>query len=304
MPLDTALAIDIDPFAVPQPAATAATAATAEILTLPIARDHSSRAPTVLDALDQTTTHASVIPLSSAPAAAASETATRLRVIGGFDLQRCGQPIRVSPTGQRLLALLVCHDRRMDRSRIAGMLWPDVTEARCRGNLRTVVYRLQRSAPGLLVNDGDEVSLLPEIEVDLEVVTSLAQTLLDRSEDEPLDMVDVHRHLLGDVLPAWDEDWLDDIRFRFRQLRLAALECLAHRLIGLRRFPQAMEAALAAVQADPLRETAHEAVIRVCVTQGNRNDAISHFQTYRCHIREELGLDPSERIQELLWTAV
>ncbi len=300
MTLHTPLPIDTDPHVAPEPTTVASAA---EILTLPITHGRGSRFAADRGTLSQTENGALVIPLASARAPATSETATSLRVIGGFELQRCGQPVRVSPTGQRLLALLVCHDRRMDRSRVAGMLWPDVTEARCRGNLRTVVYRLQRFSPGLLVNDGDEVSLLPEIEVDLEMLTSLAQSLLDRA-DEPLDMVDVHRHLLGDVLPAWDEDWLDDVRFRFRQLRLAALECLAHRLIGLRRYPQAMEAALAAVQADPLRETAHEAVIRVCVTQGNRNDALRHFQTYRCQIREELGLDPSERIQELLWTAV
>ncbi len=300
MAIGTTLPIDTEPHVVNQPTAAAATA---EILSLPLARDRAPR-PTTLDTEALTETLAPVIPLSDAPAAGHPETAISLRLIGGFELLHCGRPVRVSPTSQRLLAILVCHDRRLDRSRLAGLLWPDVTEARCRGNLRTVVYRLQRCAPGLLVNDGDEVSLLPEIEVDLETVTSIAQTLLDHDDDDPLDMVDIHRHLVGDVLPAWDEDWLDDVRFRFRQLRLAALECLAHRLVLLGRFPQAMEAALAAVQADPLRETAHEAVIRVCVTQGNRNDALVHFQTYRCHLRDELGLDPSERIQQLLWTAV
>jgi DNA-binding SARP family transcriptional activator len=56
--------------------------------------------------------------------------------------------------------------------------------------------------------------------------------------------------------PDWYDDWLQMERERFRQLRLHALETLAERFVALGRHAQAIDAALAAVQVDPLRETA------------------------------------------------
>ncbi|MFB9313800.1 AfsR/SARP family transcriptional regulator [Nocardioides plantarum] len=238
------------------------------------------------------------------PASERGVTPPTLSIVGGFQLGFRGQPVRVSHMVQRLLVLLACHGPHLDRSQVAGTLWPEVTEARSRGNLRTVAYRLQQRAPGLLVNEGQTMSLHPELRVDMDDVTVLARILVEDPSEERVQVIDMQRYLLDDVLPAWDEDWLDGVRFRYRQMRLAALECLAVRLSVMRRYVQAMDAALAAVHADPLRESAHEAVIVVCLAQGNRNDALRHFRGYRSRLRDELGLDPSPRIESLLWEAV
>ena len=64
-----------------------------------------------------------------------------------------------------------------------------------------------------------------------------------------------------------------------------------------------MQAALAAVQADTLRDSAHESLIRACLAQGNRHEAYTHYTTYRRVLREELGLDPSPALGRLLTSA-
>lgn len=255
---------------------------------------------------DRTCPEVDAMPVTVLPGLAPERVVTppTLSIVGGFQLGFRGQTVRVSHMVQRLLALLACHGPHMDRSQVAGTLWPEVTEARSRGNLRTVAYRLQQRAPGLLVNEGQTMSLHPDLRIDMDDVTALARTLMEDPGEERVQVVDMQRYLLDDVLPAWDEDWLDGVRFRYRQLRLAALECLAVRLSVMRRYVQAMDAALAAVHADPLRESAHETVIVVCLAQGNRNDALCHFRGYRSRLRDELGLDPSHRIESLLWEAV
>ncbi|MFD0658766.1 bacterial transcriptional activator domain-containing protein [Thermocatellispora tengchongensis] len=52
----------------------------------------------------------------------------------------------------------------------------------------------------------------------------------------------------------------------------------------------------------PLRDTAHEALIRAYVAQGNRNDAISHYRAYRRQLRDELGLEPAMAVGQMLWS--
>jgi DNA-binding SARP family transcriptional activator len=79
-----------------------------------------------------------------------------------------------------------------------------------------------------------------------------------------------------------------------------ALEAVAARLTAADRFAEAAEAALAAVRAEPLRETARAALIRVHMAEGNRPDAMGEFERYRVLLRAELGIEPTSRLRNLL----
>jgi hypothetical protein len=72
----------------------------------------------------------------------------------------------------------------------------------------------------------------------------------------------------GELLPGWYEDWVLVERKRLRQLRMHALEALAEKLTEAGRYGVAMPAAYAAVRADPVRESAHRAVVRVHLAEG------------------------------------
>ena len=60
-----------------------------------------------------------------------------------------------------------------------------------------------------------------------------------------------------------------------------------------RRFGEAATAATVAVRADPLRESARAALIRVHLAEGNQSDALDEFHRYRTLIRAELDLEPT-----------
>ena len=49
-----------------------------------------------------------------------------------------------------------------------------------------------------------------------------------------------------------------------------------------------------------MRETAHAALIRVYLAEGNRAEALSAYEHYRTLLRDELGLEPSPLIQGLI----
>ena len=103
-----------------------------------------------------------------------------------------------------------------------------------------------------------------------------------------------------DLLPDWYDDWAVAEAEEWRQLRLHALDALAERLTAAGRYADATSAALAAVKAEPLRETAHAVLIRVYLAEGNRAEALSAYEHYRALLRTELGLEPTPLIQALI----
>jgi len=230
-----------------------------------------------------------------------------LNLLGGFRLATQGQPVLIGINGQRLLAMLVWRGRQASRSQIAHALWPDNTGARAYANLRTAFYRLQRTCPNLVLATKTHLQLHPCIRVDCERTRQLATRLLGGNSEPDCAtalLEDALRaNLYDDLLPDWDDEWLVDHQYTYHQLRLDALETLSGRLAALGRHGAAVQAALAAVQADRLRESAHETLIRAWIAQGNRNEAITHYRIYRRILQDELGLDPPAALGQMLWSA-
>jgi DNA-binding SARP family transcriptional activator len=138
----------------------------------------------------------------------------------------------------------------------------------------------------------DSVRLGETVQVDLRESLDQANRLL--SNDPELLPADTRvTALVGDLLPGWDEDWLLLERERVRQLHVHAIEALAHRLRKRGLYAQAVNAALAAIAAEPLRESAHAALISVHVEEGNLAEAHWQFDRYATMLWNELKLSPS-----------
>ena len=61
-----------------------------------------------------------------------------------------------------------------------------------------------------------------------------------------------------------------------------------------------MEAALLAVAAEPLRESAHRALLQAHIAEGNMGEALRDYGRYRDLLRRELGVAPSPLIERLV----
>jgi DNA-binding SARP family transcriptional activator len=103
-----------------------------------------------------------------------------------------------------------------------------------------------------------------------------------------------------DLLLGWYDDWVLLERERLRQLRLHALEQLSARLLAGGDVARAAEAALEAVAVEPLRETAHAALIRAHLAEGNRAEATRQLQRLTALLGKELGEQPSPMVTDLL----
>ena len=120
-------------------------------------------------------------------------------------------------------------------------------------------------------------------------------------QEQPGDLSDrAIAALSADLLPDWYDDWAIVEAEDWRQLRLHALDALTERLLAGGRFADAAGAALASVKAEPLRETAHAALIRVHLAEGNQAEALAAFERFRELLREELDIEPSPMLEALV----
>jgi len=103
---------------------------------------------------------------------------------------------------------------------------------------------------------GPRLSLEPRVAVDVRVLVAWARSVLDVPQGvggEVPSIADLGDAVLGDLLPDWCDDWLVVERERLRELRIRVCE----QLTAIGSFGQAIEAGMAAVRAEPLRESAH-----------------------------------------------
>jgi len=224
-------------------------------------------------------------------------SSVRLTLLGGFELRRGKAPILLAAGPQRVVAFVALHMRPLRRGYVSGTLWPDATEARAAASLRSALWRIQRHVP-LLTTIGDKVSLAGGVQVDLREASTAAETLVDAHD---LDGVEIDRSLLTlELLPGWYDDWVLIERERWRQVRLHALEVRCELLAAAGRFGEALEVGLEALATDPLRESAHRALIRVHLAEGNVGEARRQYRLCEELLRQDLGVAPSESMQELL----
>ena len=221
----------------------------------------------------------------------------RLDLLDGFRLRHAGATIRLQPSVQRLLAFLALHDRPLQRLYVAGRLWTDSAQECANANLRTALWRLHHRGCRLVDATPSDMALAPAVAVDLRDAIARAQRVLD-GRAEPADTASLIA--AGELLPDLYDDWILIERERFRQLRLHALERLCEDCRAAGRFAEATEAGLAAVATEPLRESAHRAVIGSHLAEGNVAEAARQYRLYRDLAHDELGIAPSPRLQAMV----
>jgi len=223
----------------------------------------------------------------------------RLALLNSFSLHNGSGEVVLSLPAQRLLAFLAIQARPVLREHVAETLWLRSNVDHALGSLRSALWKLHQPGCNLVVVSRGHLRLAPDIDVDVHAASAWAHRIMHPpTRDAAVDTSGFAFH--GDVLPDWYDDWIALERECFRQLRAQALETLCCRLTQAGRYGEATEAALAAIRAEPLRETAHRALMRVHVEQGNHADALVQYNRFRHRLDRELGLTPSERMHDLL----
>ena len=223
-------------------------------------------------------------------------------LLDGFRVMCNGSQIDLPSVGARLVAYLALQQRPIARGVVAGTLWPETTQDRAQASLRSALWRVRRAHSGIVRSGRDCVGLEEWVDVDTHTLlsTSLDTRAGSRGRHQPDDTVS---RLSGELLPDWYDDWIVFERERFRLLALQALEGLSRSHIQAGEYAAAIECALGAVHLEPLRESAQRTLMEVHLAQGNVAEAVRQYRSYRDRLRDELGVEPSSHMIELLESA-
>lgn len=213
----------------------------------------------------------------------------RLRLLGGFELTVDGVPRELTPAAARLVAFLALQGRPLLRSYVAGVLWGDRSDERAGACLRSAVWRANAAHP--VIRAARTVLALAGTGVDAVDAADAAHAQLAGAGPVAPAV------LSGELLPGWYDDWVVVERERLGQLCLAAMEHMAQVHLERGRWHQAVEAALAVVAAEPLRESAHCLLIEAHTAAGNRAMALRQYEACREVVARELGLEPSAAVR-------
>ncbi len=166
------------------------------------------------------------------------------------------------------------------RARLAGLLWPEGSEAQARANLRQTLRRLRQAAGPVLDEDGGRLRLAAQVRVAADDGAPLLG---------PIEIDDAQE------LSQWLEAQRDAAR-RARQregLADARARLAAADLAG------ALRAADAVLADDPAAEEAHRVRMEVMYLRGDRAAAVAAWDECRDALRRSLGLAPSAATREL-----
>lgn len=233
------------------------------------------------------------------PAPAWGPPAVQLRLLDGFALRRNGALVELQPKAQQLLAFLALRERPVPRVLVASTLWAETSDQRAQARLRSTLWRVHQSGCLVVEREPGRLHLAAGTAVDVRRAVAQARRLL--TPRETLESGDEDTATLrGELLPGWVEEWVLIERERLRQLQLHALERLGERLAAAGRVADGLDAALSAVAAEPLRESAQRLVIAIHLSEGNKSEAIRHYRSYCRLLADELGVQPSPHMARLV----
>jgi DNA-binding SARP family transcriptional activator len=224
-------------------------------------------------------------------ATVAASSQRRLSLLGGFSLTAAGEVVRLPGNAQRLLAFVALQGRAVSRARVAFTLWPDGTEAHAYGSLRSALFELRRPGHDLLRVNESQAQLAPGVAVDAHELLALLD-VIGSGWTAGLEPAVPRRLLEAELLTEWYDDWVQVERERWLELRLQALETLCRLQLDAGLPSEAVATGLAAVRADPTRESSARLVIAAQLAMGNQAQAMAHYRHLEAGLRE-LGLVPS-----------
>ncbi len=219
----------------------------------------------------------------------------RVRMFGTFEVCVHETPLPALRTrkGAWLLALLILnYPRCVERKWLACTLWPDSDDTQALRNLRTSLYDLRKSlgdqgerlyapTPGTLCFD------LTQADVDLldfdASIDSKDAALLQRA-------VRLYR---GSLIEGCQEEWVQSDRSRREQACLNSLEMLASIASETGQVGDAIQYLQMCVGMEPMRETAHQALMSALATAGDYALAMQVYREFRLRLHERFQAMPS-----------
>jgi len=230
----------------------------------------------------------------------------QVKLFGGFRLSYNSTPLDTfkTPRLQALLTYLILDPGQAHfRYQIAYAFWPDSSESQARTNLRHLIHLLHKALPDCdRFFDFDTQTLqwreAGPYSLDVsEFVSLIAPGPGSIPSRDDLDQA--VRLYQGDLLPSCYDDWIIPERERLRHAYLSTLESLSEIAENSRDYRTGLDYTRRLLLADPLHTRGNRRLIRLCSLLEDRPAALKAYQAYASLIKNELGIQPDQEMQDL-----
>jgi predicted ATPase/DNA-binding SARP family transcriptional activator len=208
---------------------------------------------------------------------------------------------------RELLFYLLCHPTR-SKEQIGLALWPDASASQVRQSFHTALYHLRqvlgRAEWILFRQDLYSFNRTLDYWFDVEAFERHLGLAHQLQTQEPVQAI---AHLeegislyQGDFLEgAAMGDWFLPRQRELKKLYQQALLTLGQLFSGNGEYPQAIETYQRLIEHDSLQEIAHRELMRCHARQGERSQALRHYQILRDLLRRELQACPAPETVDL-----
>jgi predicted ATPase/DNA-binding SARP family transcriptional activator len=228
----------------------------------------------------------------------------RLYALGTPRVERCGQVLTAAEWGyaqpRELLFYLLSH-RERTKQQVGLAFWPDVAPVQLRSNFHRTLHHLRQAlgSSDWVVHDQAGYAFNRELPYWYDVEAFEAHLETGR-QSETDDSAEAIRHLeaaidlyQGDFLQESSGDWHFPHQRALRERYQDALLLLGKLLSACNRDHEAAKIYRRAITHDSLLEEAHRALMRCYARQGERGQALRHYQSLVELLRDEIGADPA-----------
>ena len=221
-------------------------------------------------------------------------------LLGQFSIHLDGRPVEIpSRPAQSLLAYLALTEGVSHRrEKLAGLLWPDISDADARRNLRRALWHIRKVLEGQAPLRADDINVAfadgPQVWVD---ALTVAQKL---SNERPVEeLVRAVSAYGGELLPGFYDEWIIVERERLQAAFESRIKLLLDRLVEDGRWEDVLEWGERWIALGGAAEPAYRALM---AAYSERGDLAGVGHTYqRCveALERSLGVEPSDETRSL-----
>jgi DNA-binding SARP family transcriptional activator len=227
-----------------------------------------------------------------------------IKLFGSIEIYRDGQPITRfrSQKALALLAFLIMEDRPVTREYLAGLIWPEATQAQALGLLRRSLYSLSKQLPDCLETSQRTISFRPDAPVNIDT-RQFAQFARQHDPTAWTAAINLYRAAFLEGVYLTDcptfEQWLITEQKRWQDQVDALLARLIQILIDQGDYRTALTYANRRLALAPWQEETHQQMMRLLLYNGQRNAALAQYDQCVAILDDEFGVDPSPETQAL-----
>ncbi|MBD2895173.1 Transcriptional regulatory protein EmbR [Actinomadura sp. RB99] len=229
-------------------------------------------------------------------------------ILGSLEVRLSEQRIPVTAPKQRAVLATLLLDANNDVSidRLTRLVWDGRPPVTAQATIQSYVYRLRqllRPLPGVELKTSADSYLLQVDPADIDLWRFRELVVAARGRAGLVDLASGLRQALavwrGDALAGLPGETLKHEARSLEDERIAAYEQLFSAEISLGNHRQIIAELQRVVSGYPLHEALRAQLMLALYASGRQAEALQHYALIRRQLRDGLGIDPGQELQEL-----